>query len=88
MGLGGSGGDAAAEEVVVAGEDAGTEGEGEDEATVRRGYEFAIAAGAEILHEPRLWPEYGPGYYAVFIRDSAGNNLELKCRVSTERPTP
>jgi len=35
---------------------------------------------AEILHEPRLWPEYGPGYYAVFIRDPAGNNLELKCQ--------
>jgi catechol 2,3-dioxygenase-like lactoylglutathione lyase family enzyme len=51
-----------------------------DEATVRLGHEFATAAGAEILHEPRLWPEYGPGYYAVFIRDPAGNNLELKCQ--------
>lgn len=60
----------------------------EDEATVRRGYEFATAAGAEILHEPRLWPEYGPGYYAVFIRDPAGNNLELNCHVSTTLPTP
>jgi catechol 2,3-dioxygenase-like lactoylglutathione lyase family enzyme len=49
----------------------------EDEATVRRGHELATALGAEILHEPRLW-EYGPGYYAVFIRDPAGNNLELK----------
>lgn len=59
----------------------------EDEATVRRGYEIATATGAEILHEPRLWPEYGPDYYAVFIRDPAGNNLELKCRPSTGRPT-
>ena len=42
--------------------------------------EFATARGAEILHEPRLWPEYGPNYYAVFIRDPAGNNLELKCQ--------
>jgi catechol 2,3-dioxygenase-like lactoylglutathione lyase family enzyme len=49
-----------------------------DEATVRRGYEFATSTAAEILHEPRLWPEYGPGYYAVFVRDPAGNNLELK----------
>ena len=48
------------------------------QATVRLGHEFATAAGAEILHEPRLWPEYGPDYYAVFIRDPAGNNLELK----------
>ena len=59
----------------------------EDEATVRRGHEFATARGAEILHEPRLWPEYGPDYYAVFIRDPAGNNLELKCQASTARPT-
>jgi catechol 2,3-dioxygenase-like lactoylglutathione lyase family enzyme len=55
----------------------------DDEATVHRGHEFATAAGSEILHEPRLWPEYGPGYYAVFIRDPAGNNLELKCQAST-----
>ena len=53
-----------------------------DEATVRRGHEVATALGAETLHEPRLWPEYGPGYYAVFIRDPAGNNLELKCHTS------
>ena len=59
----------------------------EDEATVRRGYEFATALGAEILHEPRLWPEYAPDYYAVFIRDPAGNNFELKCQASTARPT-
>jgi hypothetical protein len=44
-------------------------------------------AGAEILHESRLWPEYGPDDYAVFIRDPAGNNLELNCRASTERST-
>jgi catechol 2,3-dioxygenase-like lactoylglutathione lyase family enzyme len=52
----------------------------ENEATVRRGHELATALGAEILHGPRLWPEYGPGYYAVFIRDPAGNNFELKCQ--------
>lgn len=52
----------------------------DDEATVRRAHEFATAVGAEILHEPRLWPEYGPNYYAVFIRDPAGNNLEFKCQ--------
>ncbi len=58
----------------------------EDEATVRLGHELATALGAEILHEPRLWPEYAPDYYAVFIRDPAGNNLELKCQASTARP--
>jgi catechol 2,3-dioxygenase-like lactoylglutathione lyase family enzyme len=59
----------------------------EDEATVRRGHELATALGAEILHEPRLWPEYAPDYYAVFIRDPAGNNLELKCQAPTARST-
>jgi catechol 2,3-dioxygenase-like lactoylglutathione lyase family enzyme len=54
-----------------------------DEVTVRLGYERATALGAEILHEPRLWPEYAPDYYAVFIRDPAGNNFELKCQTST-----
>jgi predicted lactoylglutathione lyase len=39
---------------------------------------FALArdAGAEILHEPRIWPEYHPGYYGVFLRDPDGNNVE------------
>ncbi|MDI3409350.1 VOC family protein [Streptomyces cavernicola] len=36
----------------------------------------AVAAGAEILHEPRVWPEYHPTYYGVFFRDLDGNNVE------------
>ncbi|MGY2064216.1 VOC family protein [Blastococcus sp. SYSU DS0619] len=39
-------------------------------------FEAARAAGAEILHEPRVWPEYHPGYYGVFLRDPDGNNVE------------
>ena len=38
---------------------------------------FALArATTEVLHEPRVWPEYHPGYYAVFFRDPDGNNVE------------
>jgi catechol 2,3-dioxygenase-like lactoylglutathione lyase family enzyme len=39
---------------------------------------FALAreSGAEILHEPRVWPEYHPGYYGAFFRDPDGNNVE------------
>ena len=39
---------------------------------------FALAReqGAEVLHEPRVWPEYHPGYYGVFLRDPDGNNVE------------
>jgi catechol 2,3-dioxygenase-like lactoylglutathione lyase family enzyme len=58
-----------------------------DEATVRRGHRFATAVGAENLHEPRLWPEHGLHYHAVFLRDPAGNNLELTCHASTAQPT-
>jgi len=38
--------------------------------------EASRAAGAEVLHEPRLWPEYHPGYYGGFVRDPDGNNVE------------
>lgn len=43
---------------------------------VQRFYDTAIAQGAESLHEPRLWPEYHPGYFGAFIRDPDGNNGE------------
>jgi predicted lactoylglutathione lyase len=36
----------------------------------------AVEAGAEVLHAPRVWPEYHPGYYGVFLRDLDGNNVE------------
>jgi hypothetical protein len=36
---------------------------------------------AEILHLPRLRPEYHPTYYAVFLRDLDGNNVEAVCHV-------
>ena len=39
-------------------------------------YETARTHGAEILHAPRVWPEYHPGYYGAFVRDPDGNNIE------------
>jgi catechol 2,3-dioxygenase-like lactoylglutathione lyase family enzyme len=39
----------------------------------------ATGLGAETLHEPRLWPEYHERYYAVFVRDPDGNNVEAVC---------
>jgi catechol 2,3-dioxygenase-like lactoylglutathione lyase family enzyme len=47
-----------------------------DRAAVQAFYEAAKTAGAEVLHEPRLWPEYHPNYYGVFVRDPDGNNVE------------
>ncbi len=48
-------------------------------AIVREFFGAAVAAGAEVLHEPRLWPEYHPGYYGAFVRDPDGNNVEAVC---------
>ena len=47
-----------------------------DRATVRAFFDAAVAAGAEVLHEPRLWPEYHANYYGAFVRDPDGNNVE------------
>jgi len=50
-----------------------------DRATVRAFFEAAKTAGAEVLHEPRVWPEYHPTYFAAFVRDPDGNNVEAVC---------
>ena len=47
-----------------------------DRATVDTIHAAARELEAEVLHEPREWPEYHPGYYAVFVRDPDGNNIE------------
>jgi catechol 2,3-dioxygenase-like lactoylglutathione lyase family enzyme len=39
----------------------------------------AVAAGAEVLHEPRLFPEYHEAYFGAFVRDPDGNNVEAVC---------
>ena len=50
-----------------------------DRASVRASYDAAVASGAEVLHEPRLWPEYHASYYGAFVRDPDGNNVEAVC---------
>ena len=50
-----------------------------DRATVRAFFDVAVAAGAEVLHEPRVWPEYHEYYYGAFVRDPDGNNVEAVC---------
>ncbi|HET8959120.1 VOC family protein [Nocardioides sp.] len=46
---------------------------------VRAFFDAAVARGAEVLHEPRLWPEYHERYFGAFVRDPEGNNLEAVC---------
>jgi len=50
-----------------------------DRDAVRAFFAAAVAHGAEVLHEPRVWPEYHPGYFGAFVRDPDGNNVEAVC---------
>jgi catechol 2,3-dioxygenase-like lactoylglutathione lyase family enzyme len=50
-----------------------------DRAAVLAFFETAKAAGAEVLHEPRVWPEYHPNYFGAFVRDPDGHNVEAVC---------
>jgi catechol 2,3-dioxygenase-like lactoylglutathione lyase family enzyme len=52
----------------------------DDRAQVRLFFDAAVGAGAAVLHEPRVWPEYDPDYYGAFVRDPDGNNVEAVCR--------
>ena len=50
-----------------------------DRAAVRAFFDAAVSAGATVLHEPRVWPEYHPNYYGAFVRDPDANNVEAVC---------
>jgi hypothetical protein len=44
----------------------------------------AVALGAEVLHQPRVRPEYHPAYFGGYVRDPDGNNVEAV----SHRPEP
>ncbi len=50
-----------------------------DRAGVDAFFNAAVEHGAEVLHPPRVWPEYHPSYYGGFVRDPDGNNVEAVC---------
>ncbi|MBO0835947.1 MAG: VOC family protein [Actinobacteria bacterium] len=52
-----------------------------DRAAVRAFFDAAVAIGAEVLHEPKEWPEYHQNYYGAFVRDPDGNNVEAVCHI-------
>jgi catechol 2,3-dioxygenase-like lactoylglutathione lyase family enzyme len=52
-----------------------------DRQTVRAFFVAATALGAEVLHEPRVWPEYHANYFGAFVRDPDGNNVEAVCHL-------
>lgn len=48
-----------------------------DHADVESFYKAALAAGAESKEKPRVFPEYYSGYYAAWVIDPDGYELEL-----------
>jgi len=52
----------------------------EDRATVDAFHAAAIAAGGMDEGPPGVRENYGPTYYAAFVGDPDGNNVESVCR--------
>ncbi|HEY5660679.1 MAG TPA: VOC family protein [Gaiellaceae bacterium] len=50
-----------------------------DRAAVDAFYEAATAAGAKDNGAPGLRPHYHESYYAAFVHDADGNNIEAVC---------
>jgi catechol 2,3-dioxygenase-like lactoylglutathione lyase family enzyme len=53
-----------------------------DRAAVQAFFDAAVSTGAEVLHEPRVWPEYHETYFGAFVRDPDGNNVEAVSHAS------
>jgi len=49
----------------------------ETRADVDLAHAAAVAVGAEVLHAPRVFPQYHPGYYATFFLDPDGFRIEV-----------
>jgi catechol 2,3-dioxygenase-like lactoylglutathione lyase family enzyme len=46
-------------------------------------YQAALAAGGQDNGPPGLRPHYHPNYYAAFVLDPDGHNIEAVCHAST-----
>jgi catechol 2,3-dioxygenase-like lactoylglutathione lyase family enzyme len=49
----------------------------ETRADVDAAHAAAVAAGADVLHAPRVFAQYHPDYYATFFLDPDGFRLEV-----------
>lgn len=56
----------------------------ESRAEVDRLHSELKEIGAAIINEPKLFPEYGPDYYAVFFKDIEGIKYEIVCNEHNE----
>lgn len=52
---------------------------GKNKKAVRDFHEAAMRAGAKDNGKPGLRKDYSPDYYAAFILDADGNNIEAVC---------
>jgi catechol 2,3-dioxygenase-like lactoylglutathione lyase family enzyme len=52
-----------------------------DRGTVDAFHEAAIAAGGEDNGAPGLREHYHPSYYAAYVKDFDGNNIEAVCHM-------
>ena len=50
---------------------------------VQEAYEWALRQHAEIIHQPRDFPEYGT-HYATYFLDPHGIMIEICCHEATE----
>jgi catechol 2,3-dioxygenase-like lactoylglutathione lyase family enzyme len=51
----------------------------ESQAAVHAVHDKALALSSEVVHPPRLFPQYRPHYYATFWLDPEGFMLEAVC---------
>jgi catechol 2,3-dioxygenase-like lactoylglutathione lyase family enzyme len=56
----------------------------ESRAEVDRLYSELMEVGATIVSKPKLYPEYGPDYYALFFKDLDGIKYEIVCNEHNE----
>jgi glyoxylase I family protein len=58
----------------------------ETKADVDAAHEAAVAAGAEVLHAPRRWPQYHRDYCATFFLDPDGFRVEVSASRDARLP--
>lgn len=46
---------------------------------VERAYQALVKMGANIVSAPKIYPEYGENYYAVFFKDTENIKYEIVC---------
>ena len=59
-----------------------------DQATVDKFHEAGLAAGGRDNGAPGIRAQYHPGYYAAFLLDPDGNNIEAVFHGPAERSAP